>query len=95
MKFLALFALFVVAASRHIQLDPKLNEHWENFKKVFGKVYDETEEVSRRMIWEQRVSDVVRHNLRYDLGFHSYRKGINEYSDMVSVKNQHNYSDNK
>ncbi|GBN76435.1 Cathepsin L [Araneus ventricosus] len=82
MKFLALFALFVVAASRHIQLDPKLNEHWENFKKVFGKVYDETEEVSRRMIWEQRVSDVVRHNLRYDLGLHSYRKGINEYSDM-------------
>ncbi|GBM63538.1 Cathepsin S, partial [Araneus ventricosus] len=82
MKFLAFFALFVVAASRHIQFDPELNEHWENFKKVFGKVYDETEEVNRRMIWEQRVSDVVRHNLRYDLGLHSYRKGINEYSDM-------------
>ncbi|XP_055946895.1 procathepsin L-like [Argiope bruennichi] len=82
MKFLALFALFAVAASRHIQLEPKLNEHWENFKKVFGKVYDEREEIHRRMIWEKKVSDVIRHNLYYDLGLHSYRKGINEYSDL-------------
>ncbi|KAF8796161.1 Cathepsin L like protein [Argiope bruennichi] len=82
MKFLALFALFAVSASRHVFFDPELNEHWENFKRVFGKSYNGKEEVARRMIWERRVADVMRHNLHYDLGFHSFRKGINEFSDM-------------
>ncbi|GIY09392.1 procathepsin L, partial [Caerostris darwini] len=82
MKFLALFALFAVAASRHMLFDQQLNEHWENFKKTFGKQYNGREEVMRRTIWERRVADIVRHNLQYDLGLHSYRKGINEYSDM-------------
>ncbi|GIY09391.1 cathepsin L [Caerostris darwini] len=82
MKFLALFALFAVAASRHMLFDQQLNEHWENFKKTFGKQYNGGEELMRRTIWERRVADIVRHNLQYDLGLHSYRKGINEYSDM-------------
>ncbi|XP_055946888.1 procathepsin L-like [Argiope bruennichi] len=80
MKYL--FALFAVAAARHSLFDPELNEHWENFKKVFGKNYNEREEVTRRQIWERRLADIVRHNLRYDLGLHSFRKGINEYSDL-------------
>ncbi|XP_055946898.1 procathepsin L-like [Argiope bruennichi] len=82
MKCLALFALFAVAAARHSLFDPELNEHWENFKKVFGKNYNEREEVTRRQIWERRLADIVRHNLRYDLGLHSFRKGLNEYSDL-------------
>ncbi|GIY59260.1 cathepsin L [Caerostris darwini] len=82
MKFLALFALFAVAASRHMQFDQQLNEHWENFKKTFGKHYSGREEVIRRTNWERKVADIVRHNLQYDLGVHSFRKGINEYSDM-------------
>ncbi|KAF8796168.1 Cathepsin L-like like protein [Argiope bruennichi] len=82
MNCLALFALFAVAAARHSLFDPELNEHWENFKKVFGKNYNEREEVTRRQIWERRLADIVRHNLRYDLGLHSFRKGLNEYSDL-------------
>ncbi|KAF8796169.1 Cathepsin L like protein [Argiope bruennichi] len=82
MKCLVLFALFAVAAARLSIFDPELNEHWENFKKVFGKNYNEREEVTRRLIWERRLADIVRHNLRYDLGLHSFRKGLNEYSDM-------------
>ncbi|GIY59253.1 cathepsin L [Caerostris darwini] len=82
MKFLALFALFTVAASSHTLFDQQLNEHWENFKETFGKHYNGREEFARRTIWERRVADIVRHNLQYDVGLHSYRKGINEYSDM-------------
>ncbi|GFS28311.1 cathepsin L1 [Nephila pilipes] len=82
MKYVAVFALFAVAASKHILFDPDLNEHWENFKKSFGKFYDGKEEITRRVIWEKRVADIVRHNLRYDMGLESYRKGINEYSDL-------------
>ncbi|GBM81367.1 Cathepsin L [Araneus ventricosus] len=82
MKFLALLALFAVAAAKHMLFDPDLDEHWKNFKRVFGKSYNGNEEVARRLIWEQHVADVVRHNLQYDLGLHSYRKGINEFSDM-------------
>ncbi|CAL1272228.1 unnamed protein product [Larinioides sclopetarius] len=82
MKFLALVALFAVAAAKHALFDPDLNEHWSNFKRVFGKSYNGKEEVARRLVWEQRVIDVIRHNLQFDMGMHSYRKGINEFSDM-------------
>ncbi|KAG8182828.1 hypothetical protein JTE90_000435 [Oedothorax gibbosus] len=82
MKFLAVFALFAVAASKHLLFDPDLNEHWENFKTAFNKKYEGKEEVVRRLIWEKKVAGVVRHNLRADMNLHPFRLGINEYSDM-------------
>ncbi|CAL1272227.1 unnamed protein product [Larinioides sclopetarius] len=82
MKFLVLVALFTVAASKHLIFDSNLDEHWENFKRVFGKTYTGKEEAVRRLIWERRVNDVIQHNLGYDLGLHSFTKGINEFSDM-------------
>lgn len=82
MKFVALFALFAVCAASSLPFDPELNEHWENFKKVFGKRYDGREEFTRRLIWEQKVAEIVRHNLKADMGFYKFRRGLNEYSDM-------------
>jgi len=82
MKFVALFALFAVAAASRLPFDPELNEHWENFKRAFGKNYDAREEVSRRFIWEHRVADIVSHNLGADMGLHKFRKGLNAFSDL-------------
>jgi len=82
MKFVALFLLFAVVAANNVPFDPELDEHWGNFKKAFGKKYDGREEVARRLIWEENVADIVRHNLRADMGLHKFKKGINEFSDM-------------
>jgi len=80
MKYLALFALFAVGSAAIF--DPELNEHWENFKKAFGKNYIGREEVQRRFIWEQNVGKIVHHNLKADVGLFSFRRGLNEYADM-------------
>lgn len=83
MKYLAVFALFALAAAAsHPRFDRDLDEHWENFKRVFGKTYSGKEEVARRIVWEKHVADVIKHNLRADMGFHSFRRGINAYADM-------------
>jgi len=83
MKFLALFALFVVAsAANRGPFNPDLDAHWENFKKAFGKTYNGREEVARRFIWEQNVAKIVHHNLQADVGIHSFKRGLNEFADM-------------
>ncbi|GBM81370.1 Cathepsin L [Araneus ventricosus] len=51
-------------------------------RKLFNKSYNQYEDSARRLIWESNVADVVRHNLDADLGLHSYKRGINKYSDM-------------
>ena len=39
----------------------------------------------RRIVWEKNLHHINQHNLEADLGLHSYRLGINEYSDLVST----------
>jgi cathepsin L len=82
MKFLAVFALFIVVSANHVPFDPELDDHWENFKKAFDKSYSGREEVARRFIWEQNVAKIVHHNLQADVGLHTYKRGLNEYADM-------------
>lgn len=82
MKLLAVFTLFVVAASRHVLFDPQLDESWENFKSTYGKRYDDREDAARRLLWEQNIADIIQHNLKADLGQYSFHRGINEYADM-------------
>lgn len=62
--------------------NPSLDAHWENFKRVFQKHYPAQEESSRRLVWEKNVNKILRHNLEYDLGKHTFRNGLNEYTDM-------------
>ncbi|XP_042910061.1 cathepsin L-like peptidase [Parasteatoda tepidariorum] len=82
MKLYALLLVFAVASANFIPFDSQLDEHWENFKKTFGKHYHGREEVGRRIIWEENIAEIIRHNLRADMGQHKYTKGINEYSDL-------------
>ena len=52
---------------------------------MFQKRYPAQEEGARRLVWEKNVGEIIRHNLEYDLGMHTFRKGLNEYADMVSI----------
>ncbi|CAF4448805.1 unnamed protein product, partial [Adineta steineri] len=36
------------------------------------------------MIWEKNLKLVEEHNLRADLGLHSYRLGMNQFSDLTN-----------
>ncbi|XP_071040397.1 cathepsin L-like peptidase [Parasteatoda tepidariorum] len=82
MKVIALFAFIAVTAASRLPFNPQLDEHWENFKRVYGKSYNGQEEFSKRLSWEQTVADIIDHNLKADMGLHTYRKGINEYADI-------------
>jgi len=62
--------------------DAELNEQWAEFKIRYGKSYSTAEaEIARRMIFEQNVKKIQKHNLEYDMGVHSYFLGINKFAD--------------
>nr|AJF94910.1 cathepsin L1 [Nephilengys cruentata] len=81
---LAVVVLVVLqAVNTAVPFDPNLDVHWENFKRTFQKVYKGGEEATKRMIFEDHVAEIVRHNLEYDLGMRMYRKGLNQFADMT------------
>ncbi|GFR03482.1 cathepsin S [Trichonephila clavata] len=53
------------------------------YKKVFGKSYNPMEEASRRIIWENNVARILKHNLEADLKLHSFKMEINHLTDKV------------
>lgn len=63
--------------------EQQLDDAWLLYKKTYNKMYDDDEDTYRRVIWEQNVQQVQSHNLRADLGLHSFTLGINEYSDLT------------
>jgi len=60
------------------------NKAWNQFKSQFGKTYaTAAEENLRRSVFEEKVKRIAEHNVRADLGLVSYRRGVNEFSDMT------------
>ncbi|XP_022236887.1 cathepsin S-like [Limulus polyphemus] len=70
----------VVAASFHTDLD----QQWTNFKSVYKKQYDVKEEGVRRLVFEENVARIAKHNLEADLGIQAYQLGLNIYADLTS-----------
>ena len=57
---------------------------WINFKKTFDIVYNTTtEEFYRFKIFTHHIKLIIKHNLEYDLGLHTFRLGINKYATLV------------
>ncbi|XP_054713140.1 procathepsin L-like [Uloborus diversus] len=82
MKFFIVVALFTVAAAANAPFNHDLDKHWEEFKRIYGKTYTGREEAERRFAWEEHIAKIVHHNIRADLGQHSFRRGLNKYADM-------------
>ncbi|XP_067686162.1 cathepsin L2-like [Haliotis asinina] len=59
-----------------------LDQEWERFKSQHQKAYISGEEADRRVIWENNLGVIERHNLEADRGQHTYRLGQNKYADM-------------
>ncbi|XP_046336481.2 procathepsin L-like [Haliotis rufescens] len=60
----------------------ELDTEWELFKETYNKQYTAKQEKYRRIIFEKNVNYIQTHNLEADRGEHSYRLGVNEYTDM-------------
>ena len=41
--------------------------------------------IFRKSVWLKNLDVITKHNLEADLGHHSFRLGMNEYGDMVSL----------
>ena len=87
MQVLAIFTLFLVAihAVPHgFTIDKELNGEWESYKVTFRRKYDSLNEIARRIIWEENLKYIQKHNVEYDLGKHTYYLGLNEYADLTN-----------
>lgn len=57
---------------------------WNSFKFQYHKHYKTAAEEQKRMeIFLENLNETIEHNKQYDDGKSSYKKGINEFSDMT------------
>jgi len=62
--------------------DEHIQTHWESFKQTHSKSYSSMEEKSRFIKFNNNFKAIIQHNAEQERGLHSYRLGINEYSDL-------------
>ena len=61
-----------------------LKELWNNYKKGFGIIFTSTaEEIHRLRIFKKHLKMIIKHNLEYDLGLHTYRLGVTNHTELV------------
>ncbi|KAM9003969.1 cathepsin S [Sarcophilus harrisii] len=85
MKVVIWMFLACASTTAYLRHDPMLDNHWELWKKTYGKQYEEqNQEVTRRLIWEKNLKFVTLHNLEHSMGLHSYDLSMNHLSDMTS-----------
>ncbi|XP_033725569.1 cathepsin L1-like [Pecten maximus] len=89
-KLLLVAALVVLSTAFRTELDGE----WEAYKTQFNKPYVAEEEAKRRVIWENHLDYIQKHNLAADRGEHTFWLGMNEYGDMTNeefVKTMNGY----
>jgi len=63
---------------------PWMSERWVQYKKLHNKTYGcDTEELTRRIHWEDNVRLVESHNKLYEAGRSSFGLGENHFSDLA------------
>jgi len=61
----------------------QLQDLWTNYKLKYNKHYDEIQDAYRLQIWRDNVNNILLHNLQNDLGQHSFRLGVNKFTDWT------------
>ncbi|XP_015787203.1 cathepsin L1 [Tetranychus urticae] len=83
-NFISLTLIICLAGLAVAELDvDQVESSWSQFKQKHGKVYaSEEEESTRKLIFTRNLNKIVKHNERADSGLETYRKGINQFTDM-------------
>ncbi|KAK9887931.1 hypothetical protein WA026_000231 [Henosepilachna vigintioctopunctata] len=62
--------------------DDEIAQKWRQFQVDYGKTYRSPIEAKKRFnIFKQNVREIDEHNLIYDVGVYTYKKGINQFAD--------------
>jgi cathepsin L len=80
MKSLLLVCLFATTA---LCFKAELNKEWDLFKQVHGKKYSPSENLKRKIIWENSHERIAAHNRRFDMGLTTYRMAVNKFADLT------------
>ncbi|XP_023218488.1 cathepsin L1-like [Centruroides sculpturatus] len=83
MKAIVFTCLLVAITAKTLPFNPDYDKDWEIFKAKFNKTYENNEELARRLIWEEKLAAITKHNIEYDLGLHTFTTGLNQFSDMT------------
>ncbi|XP_067136531.1 procathepsin L-like [Centruroides vittatus] len=83
MKAVVFACLLVAITAKILPFNPDYDKDWEIFKAKFNKTYEKNEELARRLIWEEKLAAITKHNIEYDLGLHTFTAGLNQFSDMT------------
>ncbi|GFT99211.1 cathepsin L1 [Nephila pilipes] len=59
---------------------------WKHYMKIFDKSYKPVEENLRRVIWENAIDRIMKHNVEADLKMHSFKMEINHLSDKTPAE---------
>ncbi|XP_052684367.1 procathepsin L-like isoform X3 [Crassostrea angulata] len=81
LKYLLVLEVCVFAAFGGLS-DLFLDKEWEEFKRIYSKTYTNQEENRRKSIWLKNIDIINKHNIKADMGYHSYRLGMNKFGDM-------------
>ncbi|XP_064488087.1 procathepsin L-like [Ornithodoros turicata] len=83
LRVLVLFAVLCCVLARRVPR-PELDKHWEIYKDIHNKKYVPEEEPVRRLIWEDNLDFIQRHNLEYDLRLRTHTVAVNSFADLTS-----------
>jgi cathepsin L len=79
--------LLVAVAEGHLLSNPELDSVWERFKEHHLKKYKNKEhELKRRHIFEDHWETITEHNVKADLGHHSFRMGLTAFTDWTEAE---------
>jgi cathepsin L len=86
-------ALVATVASAASLYDSTLDNFWTEFKLKHNKLYQTIEEENaRRLTWEANLKKIQTHNLRADMGHHTYKLGMNQFGDMTNEEVNQSFS---
>jgi len=80
--FRASLVLLLCLVGAAVAFKAEYDEHWLLFKSKFNKTYQHDEEHVRRQNFERNVETIQSHNLKHDMGMHTYRLGLNHLADL-------------
>ncbi|XP_043909725.1 procathepsin L-like [Protopterus annectens] len=80
------FILETLSASFSFRRNPALDESWKGWKLFHGRLYQENEEIYRRMVWEKNYQIIELHNQEHAEGKHTYRLRMNHFGDLTNAE---------